>query len=109
MAFCIIMGTHPFTKQMEEYRGQQFRCNNCGNVRAFCQKSWTWFTVCWIPVIPFSAGWHKDVYCPICRVTQDLGQRPDITSGQGTHGQAFQQGAINGGYGGPPQQQAHYK
>lgn len=46
---------------------QKRHCPNCGNVRKWeCKKVTTWFTLFFIPVIPYK--FENVVECPICHV-----------------------------------------
>jgi ribosomal protein S26 len=57
-----------FGKQTEKELGktQKIRCQNCGNVREWQYKKFTsWFSLFFIPVIPYKIDYIKS--CPICR------------------------------------------
>ncbi|OAL63996.1 hypothetical protein A7C99_4649 [Trichophyton rubrum] len=100
MAICITFGTHEFTSQLQGYENVTAQCQNCGNWSGRCITRWPFFTVCFI-----------EVYCHICRFSQDMSMRPDVQSqGPGGHGQ----GPPPGGppqqyYGPPPGQQGPYQ
>ncbi|QPG95867.1 hypothetical protein C2857_002335 [Epichloe festucae Fl1] len=68
-------------------------------------KSRPFFTLCFVPVIPFTISGYKDVACNICHFQQPLKNRPDVMG--------MANGGANGQGGGnhgppPPQQQHHY-
>ncbi|KAK4543942.1 hypothetical protein LTR36_004716 [Oleoguttula mirabilis] len=73
-------------------------------------KTQEWFTICFVPLIPFSLKpWHQ-ISCHICRFNQDIKYRPDVQ--QQMDGGAAQsipmqnQGPPQGWNGqAPPQQQ----
>jgi hypothetical protein len=75
------------------------------------KRTWTradiatreWFTICFIPLIPFSLKPWKEVGCHICNFWQDLRHRPDVEQG---HGNVPLQQYAAGGQG-PPQQQQY--
>ncbi|EFW15461.1 rhodopsin family protein [Coccidioides immitis RS] len=91
MAICITFGTHEFTSRLQGYENITAQCQNCGNWSAQCITRWPWFTVCFVPVIPLAFHKYKEVYCHICRFTQDIKYRPDV---QSQH--------MQGGQGPPP-------
>ncbi|EER29282.1 hypothetical protein CPC735_069640 [Coccidioides posadasii C735 delta SOWgp] len=72
MAICITFGTHEFTSRLQGYENITAQCQNCGNWSAQCITRWPWFTVCFVPVIPLAFHKYKEVYCHICRFTQDI-------------------------------------
>ncbi|EFR04408.1 hypothetical protein MGYG_07414 [Nannizzia gypsea CBS 118893] len=113
MAICITFGTHEFTSQLQGYENVTAQCQNCGNWSGRCITRWPFFTVCFIPVIPLAMHKYKEVYCHICRFSQDLSMRPDVQSqGPGGQNQGQGQGPPPGGpphYGPPPGQQGPYQ
>ncbi|KAM0797801.1 hypothetical protein BDR22DRAFT_861596 [Usnea florida] len=102
MAFCITFGTHQFTSPLEGYEGVTAQCHNCGNWSAHCISTWSWITICFLPVIPLSLHKYKEVACPICNFMQDLGNRPDVQSQHPGAGNMMQ-----GPPGGPPPPQGY--
>ncbi|PHH86823.1 hypothetical protein CDD83_9705 [Cordyceps sp. RAO-2017] len=95
MFFFFICGEHTFRKEIPGYEGIVCQCHHCGNMSGHVIKSNPWFTVCFIPLIPFSIKGYKDVSCHICSFNQPLENRPDVMA------------MANGGAGGQPQQ--HYQ
>ncbi|KAL1952742.1 hypothetical protein VTO42DRAFT_4299 [Malbranchea cinnamomea] len=103
MAICITFGTHEFTSRLQGYENITAQCYNCGNWSAHCITRWPWFTICFVPVIPLATHKYKEVYCHICRFSQDLRHRPDVQSQQGaSHPQGPPPGGPGGFYGRPP-------
>ncbi|KAF2223474.1 hypothetical protein BDZ85DRAFT_261649 [Elsinoe ampelina] len=103
MAFIFVCGTHTFSSQLKGYEHMTVQCQNCGNFSGRVYKRWQWFTICWIPIIPFSLKPWQEVGCHICNFYQDIKYRPDVQNGSA--GGAHQLGAMPPGgqqYGGPP-------
>ncbi|KAF1353765.1 hypothetical protein BDV97DRAFT_291874 [Delphinella strobiligena] len=94
MAFFFTCGTHQFSSLLQGYENITAQCQNCGNISAKIYKRWQWFTLCFVPVIPFSLKPYHDVGCHICNYFVDVKHRPDV--------QAMMAGQ---GGGQPPQQQ----
>lgn len=107
MAFCITFGTHQFTSQLEGYEGVTAQCHNCGNWSAHCISTWSWITICFIPVIPLSFHKRKEVACPICNFMQDLGNRPDVQSQHPGAGNMMQGSEVPPSQGYQPPQQGY--
>ncbi|EQL02901.1 ribonuclease p complex subunit [Ophiocordyceps sinensis CO18] len=91
MFFFFFCGERTFRKEIPGYEGMVCQCHHCGNMAGHVIKSHPWFTVCFIPLIPFTIKGHKDVSCHICSFNQPLESRPDVMA------------MANGGP--PPQQQ----
>ncbi|CAK3944636.1 Hypothetical predicted protein [Lecanosticta acicola] len=119
MAFCLIMGAHTFQSLLKGYENITVQCQNCGNFSGKIKKRWEWFTVCFLPIIPFSLKPYHDVSCDICRFNQDIKYRPDVQQqmngggGEQGQGQIPLQNAPQGWNSGNPyaqtQQQPQYK
>ncbi|KAK5130197.1 hypothetical protein LTR08_002406 [Meristemomyces frigidus] len=78
MAFFLTCGTHTFQSLLKGYENVTVQCQNCGNFSGKVTKRWQWFTVCFVPLIPFSLKPDHDVSCHICHFTQDIKFRPDV-------------------------------
>ncbi|KAF1825226.1 uncharacterized protein K489DRAFT_377776 [Dissoconium aciculare CBS 342.82] len=102
MAFCLMLGTHTFDSLLSGYENITVQCQNCGNFSGKLTKRWEWFTVCFVPLIPFSFKPYHDVSCHICHFHQDIGQRPDVQQQMNNPGSAPQQQHIPM-QNGPPQ------
>ena len=37
---------------MKDYKDMRFECQVCRRADAIAQKRWTWFTLCFIPLVP---------------------------------------------------------
>ncbi|EMC98931.1 hypothetical protein BAUCODRAFT_31207 [Baudoinia panamericana UAMH 10762] len=78
MAFFLTCGTHTFQSLLQGYENVTVQCQNCGNFSGRVVKRWEWFTLCFVPLIPFSLKpWHE-VFCHICNFHQDVKYRPDV-------------------------------
>ncbi|KIH94291.1 hypothetical protein SPBR_06256 [Sporothrix brasiliensis 5110] len=103
---CIVFtcGEHTFRKEIEGYEGVVCRCHNCGNYSGHPIKTHPWFTLCFVPVIPFSFHGYEDIACHVCNYSEPLDQRPDVLAMRhGGGGQVPMQ--PQGGYKPPPQGQ----
>ncbi|KAJ3486581.1 hypothetical protein NLG97_g6581 [Lecanicillium saksenae] len=119
MAFFLVCGQQTFRSEVKGYEGIVTQCHHCGNMGARVQKERPFFTICYIPVIPFTISGYQDVVCGICNFHQPLEKRPDVMAmangGQGApgkHGQQpqqgqHQQGQNQQGYQGYNQQGQH--
>lgn len=59
---------------------EKHRCGHCGNIREWTYKKYTtWFTLFFIPVIPYKSVYVKE--CPICHGALIIGKE-DINSGE---------------------------
>ncbi|KAF2090916.1 hypothetical protein K490DRAFT_71216 [Saccharata proteae CBS 121410] len=78
MFFFFTCGEHIFTSPLKGYESVTVQCQNCGNFSGRVYKRWQWFTLCFVPIIPFSLKpWHE-VGCGICNFYQDIKYRPDV-------------------------------
>jgi len=62
-----------FGKQTVKELGttEKIRCQNCGNVREWqYRKVTTWFSLFFIPVIPYKTTYIKS--CPICKAALEV-------------------------------------
>ncbi|KAL8393606.1 hypothetical protein RB595_003374 [Gaeumannomyces hyphopodioides] len=94
--FFFVCGEHKFRSEVDGYQGLTCQCHNCGNWAASVVKTHPWFTLCWIPVIPFTIKGYVDVSCRVCNFAQPLTHRPDVQ-------QMAAGGGGGGGGGAPPQ------
>ncbi|KAF2758792.1 hypothetical protein EJ05DRAFT_364148 [Pseudovirgaria hyperparasitica] len=81
--FFFTCGEHTFTSRLKGYEDVTVQCMNCGNVSAHVFKRWQWFTLCFVPIIPFSFKPYHEVGCHICRFFQDIKYRPDVEANHG--------------------------
>ncbi|KAK3115604.1 hypothetical protein LTR53_004862 [Teratosphaeriaceae sp. CCFEE 6253] len=113
MAFFFTCGTHKFRSALAGYENVTVQCQNCGNFTGKVIKNWyahfhppaptsvairriantalprEWFTLCFVPLIPFSLKpWHA-VHCNVCNFEQDLKYRPDVEQQMQGGGQAI--------------------
>ncbi|GBF62399.1 hypothetical protein TMEN_4939 [Trichophyton mentagrophytes] len=111
MAICITFGTHEFTSQLQGYENVTAQCQNCRfSPSALLYELLPAFyllgilnTVFSKPLIPLAMHKYKEVYCHICRFSQDMSMRPDVESqGPGGHGQGPPPGGPPQQYYGPP-------
>ncbi|KAJ4163764.1 hypothetical protein LMH87_005472 [Akanthomyces muscarius] len=98
MAFFLVCGQQTFRSEVKGYEGITTQCHHCGNMGARVEKERPFFTVCYIPLVPFTIKGYQDVVCGICNFHEPLEKRPDVMAmangGQGAagqHGQAQQQ------------------
>ncbi|KAF2858105.1 hypothetical protein K470DRAFT_193012, partial [Piedraia hortae CBS 480.64] len=78
MFFLFTCGQHSFNKPLKGGEGITVQCPNCHNHSAKLESRWEWFTVCFVPLVPFSLKpWHE-VHCNICQYRQDIKYRPDV-------------------------------
>ncbi|PHH83712.1 hypothetical protein CDD82_4674 [Ophiocordyceps australis] len=109
MFFFFICGEHTFRNDVPGYEGIVCQCHNCGNMAGHVIKSHSWFTLCFVPIIPFSIHGYKDVACTICNFHQPLENRPDVMAmangGAGAGAGPQQQQQQQAPYPPPPQQQ----
>ncbi|KAJ6783774.1 hypothetical protein PWT90_07679 [Aphanocladium album] len=100
MAFFFVCGQQTFRSEVKGYEGIVTQCHHCGNMGARVQKERPFFTICYIPVIPFTISGYQDVVCGICNFHQPLEKRPDVMAmangGQGAPGQHGQQSQQQG-------------
>ncbi|OAA73550.1 hypothetical protein ISF_00451 [Cordyceps fumosorosea ARSEF 2679] len=97
MAFFFVCGQQTFRSEVKGYEGLITQCHHCGNMGARVQKERPFFTICYIPVIPFTISGYQDVVCGICNFHQPLEKRPDVM--------AMANGGGGGGGGGGQQAQ----
>lgn len=97
MAFFLVCGQQTFRSEVKGYEGIVTQCHHCGNMGARVQKERPFFTICYIPVIPFTISGYQDVVCGICNFHQPLDKRPDVMA----------MANDGGGGGGPQSQQQH--
>ncbi|KAF2638361.1 hypothetical protein P280DRAFT_471477 [Massarina eburnea CBS 473.64] len=115
MFFFFTCGTHTFSSRLAGAEHLTVQCQNCGNHSGRVMKRWQWFTLCFVPIIPFSIKPYKEVGCHICNFYQDIKYRPDVQAMMGNGapgGQQPQSYAMAGGEQGkpapPPQGQQGY-
>ncbi|KAK5744329.1 hypothetical protein LTR17_002039 [Elasticomyces elasticus] len=119
MAFFFTCGTHNFRSALAGYENVTAQCQNCGNFTGKVVKNWSassplntsaiasvnvrnreWFTLCFVPLIPFSLKpWHA-VHCNVCNFQQDIKFRPDVEQQMNGGGGGGAGGAGGGGGGG---------
>ncbi|KAM3510034.1 hypothetical protein MY10362_000278 [Beauveria mimosiformis] len=113
MAFFFVCGQQTFRSEVKGYEGIVTQCHHCGNHGARVQKERPFFTICYIPVIPFTIKGYQDVVCGICNFHQPLEKRPDVMAmangGQGPPQQQHGQKPQGNYQQGPPQQQGQYQ
>ncbi|PHH72499.1 hypothetical protein CDD80_4490 [Ophiocordyceps camponoti-rufipedis] len=80
MFFFFVCGEHNFRKEVRGYEGIVCQCHHCGNMAGHVIKSHPWFTICFIPVLPFTIKGYTDVTCNICNFSQPLETRPDVVA-----------------------------
>ncbi|KAF2139994.1 uncharacterized protein K452DRAFT_327903 [Aplosporella prunicola CBS 121167] len=106
MFFFFTCGEHTFTSRLKGYENVTAQCQNCGNFSGHVYKRWQWFTLCFVPIIPFSfKPWHE-VGCHICNFYQDIKYRPDVQA-QANGGQGMPMQNYGPPPGVPDQQQQH--
>jgi hypothetical protein len=58
-----------YNSKIPGYENLRFYCPHCHNVAVEAIKQRSFFTLCWVPLIPL--GWGKKLHCTICNWSQD--------------------------------------
>ncbi|KTW30172.1 hypothetical protein T552_00649 [Pneumocystis carinii B80] len=67
--FCFFLGVDDFSSKIQGYENMILYCPICHNISAIPLHEKKFFTICFIPLIPYSLG--KVIRCTICSWFQD--------------------------------------